>query len=90
MIRFIKRQIKKIVIGIVAVWLLLVAIDSLHEPTPNGLPYASQPGCHIVNTPEFQAGIKRAHHIPTSEERPDLYLEGASLESLKEELKEEK
>jgi hypothetical protein len=76
MIRLIKKQIKKIVIGIVAVWLLLVVIDSFQEPTPNGLPYAAQPGCSIVNTPEFQAGIKRAHYIPSSEERPDLYLQG--------------
>jgi hypothetical protein len=90
MIRFIKRQIKKIVIGIVAVFLAVHAIDYFDEPTPSGLPYAAQPGCHIVNTPEFQEGIHRAHYIPTSEERPDLYLEGASLQSLKEEVAEKK
>lgn len=90
MIRFIKRQIKKIVIGFVAVFLAIHVIDYFDKPTPSGLPYAAQPGCHIVNTPEFQEGIHRAHYIPTSEERPDLYLEGASLQSLKEEVAEKK
>jgi hypothetical protein len=58
-------------------------LNLFDKPTPNGLPYSAQPGCDLVNDPEFQKGIKRAHYIPTSEERPDLYLQGGGIQKTK-------
>jgi hypothetical protein len=87
---FLKSRLKKLAVVFVVMFLAVQVIGYFDKPTPNLIPYSAQPGCHIVNTPEFQEGIHRAHYIPTSEERPDLYLEGASLQSLKEEVKEKK
>jgi hypothetical protein len=83
MYQFIKFNFKKIAFIIIALFLTIQLIDYFDKPTPNKLPYSAQPGCDIVNDPEFQKGIKRAHYIPTSEERPDLYLQGGDIQKTK-------
>jgi hypothetical protein len=73
---FLKSRLNRLVLKIAGVLILIGTVH--HHLTKPGPPYKPklEKSNACLSDPEFMNEVRKAHYIPTRQERPDLYLKG--------------